>query len=261
MKFLIKRFLITFFILTCSLHAEALCNRVFLVGTNTDSVDRSKEGVNRVSIDILDEIQRRMDCVYSEKNISFTRAAEELRFNRIDIFAFAFTNPEWVTFSQHIPIYSVSRLLLIDKKYYQKNLKVSDYISNPAIKFGSLSGGSFFFHGDELEHLKKVDRVIYNTFPDGLIELLAQGKLQAVFTSPIFLSRFKKQYKLENKAAVVIDSNVKLELSIFFSKKRVSEKEIQVFTKAVEGMKKDGTLKKIILKYVPQEDFDKFYIL
>ncbi|MNS92506.1 Bacterial extracellular solute-binding protein, family 3 [compost metagenome] len=262
MKFknLLHSILITL-LLASSLQAKALCNRIFLVGRNTDSVDRSKEGVNLVSIDIIKEIQRRTDCVYSEKNISFSRAAEELRHNRIDIFAFAFSNPEWGIFSQHVPVYGVSRLLLVDKKHYKQDLKVTDYLSNPKIKFGSLSGGSFFFQGDELEQLKKEERVVFDSFPDGLIELLMRGKLQAVFTSPIFLSRFKKQYNVEEKAAIIVDPSIKLELSIFFSKKRVSEKEIQIFTKAIESMKKDGTLKKIILKYVPQEDFDKFYSL
>lgn len=258
---LLLKFLIALPLFIYGIEASALCDRIFLVGSNTDSINRTKEGVNRISIDILKEIKMRTNCVYTERLISFARAAEELRFNRIDIFAFAFSNPEWESFSRQLPIYSVSRLLLIDKKHYHKKLTIPDYLKNPKIKFGSLSGGSFFFQPEELEPLIKAKRVVFDSFPDGLIDLFEEGKLNAVFTSPVFLNRFKKQYKIDEKAMVLIDPKVKLEVSLFLSKKRVSDKEVQIFANAIKNMKKDGTLKKIILKYISQEDFDRFYIL
>lgn len=241
------------------MHSKADCNRVFFVGTNTDAVAKIRVGINAISIDLFSEIKNRVPCVYNERTLSFTKALEELRNNRIDLFAFAFQAPEWTPVTNSEVIYSVTRILLVNKKVFKKGATIKDYIKNPKIKFGVVSGGMFFTNKDELSFLEKEKRAIYDPFPDGVIELLTQGKVQAVFTSPTFYRRYLTQFKLKELSEAIPDKDNTLDLTLFFSKKRVTQEEQKIFAKAIQSMRSDGTVRKILLKYIPEEDLKKFY--
>ncbi|MDG0815759.1 transporter substrate-binding domain-containing protein [Bdellovibrio svalbardensis] len=259
MKTILSKILFFCLLTANPLHAKALCNRVYSVGTNTDAVSKDKAGANLISIEIFNELKKRLDCVYNERVISFSRAAEDLRNNRIDIFAFSFTNESWSKFATSIPIYSVNRLLLVQNKFYKPGAKVADYLKDSKVNFAMLSGGSFFSSSVEIAALQKAHRATFVAFPDGVMDLLSKGKVQAAFTSPIFLRRYAIQYKIKEKTMVVADDSKRLELAIFFSKKRMKPLELKMFEKVIQDMKTDGTLKKIILKYVPEEDFNSYY--
>src|SRR5215469_9408190 len=185
-----RRTSLALFLLLAPVLGHADCNRIFVVGTNTDAVAKVRVGINAISIELFGEIKKRVNCVYNERTLSFTKGLEELRNNRIDIFAFAFRAPEWTAVTNSEVLYSVSRILLVNKSFYKKDATVSDYIKNPKIKFGVVSGGMFFTNKDELDLLEKEKRAVYDPFPDGVIELLTQGKIQAVFTSPTFYRRY-----------------------------------------------------------------------
>ncbi|QDK37576.1 ABC transporter substrate-binding protein [Bdellovibrio sp. NC01] len=248
---------IAFLIAPFAGHAD--CSRIFVVGTNTDAVAKKRAGINAISIELFSEIKKRVNCVYNERTLSFTKALEELRNNRIDIFAFAFKAPEWTAVTNSEVLYSVSRILLVSKGVYKKEFTISDYIKNPKIKFGVVSGGMFFTNKDELDLLEKEKRAVYDPFPDGVIELLTQRKVQAVFTSPTFYRRYVKQFKLAELTEAIPDKNNNLDLTLFFSKTRVKPEEQKIFADAIKSMRKDGFIRKTLLKYVLEDDVNKYY--
>jgi polar amino acid transport system substrate-binding protein len=241
--------------------APAVCKRAYVVGLNVAAVAKKKAGISALSSEIFNEIKRRVGCIYNEKPLSFTRALEDLRNHRIDMYAFAFANPEWATHAKSESIYKVERMLLVQKKIYNKDLTVEDYLHNPKLKFAVISGGIFFTKTTEIARLEKENRAVFDPFPDGALELFRQGKVEAVFTSPTYYRRYEKEFDLASFSKLVNDPATKLDLCLFFSNNRVSVKEQESFAKAIEGMRRDGTLKKILIKYVGEDDFEKYYHL
>lgn len=256
MKFICGLFLV--FSLFAYEQSYAGCSRIFVVGTNTDAVAKKNSDINLLSTTLLSEIKKRVDCVYTERTLPFTKGIEDLRNNRIDLFAFVMLSPEWEQAGYPINIYSVNRILLVDKKFYKPDWTADDYLKSPKIKFSAISTGMFYLK-NEIAKLEAEKRVIYDPFPDTAMELFIHGKVNATLTSPTFYHRYIRQYPLMDMSYAVPDKFHPIKLSLMISKKRVTPAEEKIFTQAIESMRKDGTLKKIILRFVPEEDFKNYY--
>lgn len=234
------------------------CKRTFIIGLNAEAVAKDKVGIEKIAADLFSEIQKRVPCAYDERNVSFNRAAEDLRKRRIDLYAFAFSIPEFQEFSEPLILYSATRILIVKKDFYQAKFTPPDYIKNPQLRFGAISGGKFFTSDDEIALLQKQDRIFFDPFPDGLFKLFDQGKIQAFFISPTYYNLYAERSSLSEKAQIVTDQET-LDLALFLSKSRMTDSEKSLFRKAVQAMKSDGTVKKILLKYLPPSEFEKYY--
>lgn len=235
------------------------CTRNYVIGTVITSTDPDRDNVARVYMDILKEIQKRQGCQYTEKLVSLTRASDELRRHRIDIFAFAVPNDSWNEFSTNLPLLRIKRLLLIQKKHFIAGASVQDYIQNTKIKFGALSGTTFLISEKEISQLEKDNRVQYMPSPLSGIELFSKSKLDAMFFTPILLQSYAKKFQLREKSMLIVDKSEPLPLSMFFSKVRVTPAEIKSFEVTLTAMKKDGTLKEILRRYINEDDIINFY--
>ncbi|KYG63845.1 hypothetical protein AZI86_13585 [Bdellovibrio bacteriovorus] len=234
------------------------CHRNFIIGLNAEVVSRDKVGVEKISADLLSEIKKRVPCSFDERNISFTRASEDLRMRRIDMYAFAFSIPEFLEFSDPVLLYSVNRLLVVKKDFYKEGASAEDYLKNPKLRLGAISGGRFFTSDKEIELLQKQDRISFDPFPDGMFKLFEQGKIQAFFISPTYYNLYAQKYSLKEKTRVIADKST-LDLALFLSKTRMSESEKSLFRNAIKSMRTDGSIKKILLKYLPPSEVEKYY--
>ena len=241
------------------LASSANCGREFKVGTSAGIIVKQNEGVNDLADMLWSEIKKRTDCTFSERPLSLTKALDEINNHRIDIVAFAFKDSKWEQSADFQSIYSVDRILLIAKKFYKPQLSVSDYLKNSEIVFGTTSGGMLYMKNEELTQLDKAKRVKFDPFPDGVLQLLAQNKVQAAFVTPAVYRRYLKPFNLGKVVEPVGDPENSLSLSLYFSKKRVSAKEQAIFLTAIKQIQQDGTLRKILLRFVTEEDLKKYY--
>ncbi|MNS92507.1 hypothetical protein D3C72_1266490 [compost metagenome] len=80
-----------------------------------------------------------------------------------------------------------------------------------------------------------------------------------MFFTPISYQRYAEKFKLHSKTMLVVDTEEPAPLSIFFSRKRVSEEEIKNFASILLDLKKEDAFKKVLRKYVGEDDIKNFY--
>lgn len=240
--------------------ARTECARVFTLGFNGPAISKDKARIETLSTTLMTEIQKRMGCTFHQKDMPTTRGKEELRLHRIDFFAFSFVNADTTQYADPIPLYAVERILLVDKKVYKKEYTVSDYIQNPKITFAILSGGMLINNDKELKILQKGNRVVFDPFPDGILHLIVDGKAQAAFITNTFLKIHEKKHPVRAKSEMVIDGT-KVDLALLLSKKRVSPLEKAALQTAIASMRRDGTIRRILLQYVTADELAKYYQL
>lgn len=239
--------------------SPAVCSRNYVVGTNLQVVAKNQPYIADISSSLLAEIKRQLPCNYQEKALSFTKAAEELKARRLDLYAFAFVTDDWKAFTDHDVLYSVQRLLLIKKKFYKPKTEASDYLLNPKISFGVISGGTFFTTSPEIRFLEQTKRSVFAPYPDDLLRKVELGEVDAAFTSATYFAGYKNKANLLTQVQVIPDNKQRLNLALFYAKDRLNKFERQMFKEAVEKMRKEGRIREILKKHIPEQDLERYY--
>lgn len=253
-----RGFVLLFLLLPYGAQAE-VCYRNYFTGRNVSAVARTSQDLSEISTQFFALIKKKIPCTYNEQNLSFQKALKEFENYRLDLFAFAPINEVWLRYADPVVLYTTDRLLLINRKFYKKGLAPQDYLKNPKIRFIGIAGGHFYLNPNEVAQLEKQKRLIYDTFPDGVIERFSLGQADAAFTSPTYWNRHRQQFKLSEMSEMIRDSENQLPIALFISKKRLSEAEKTLFKKSVEELRKEGAFRKVLQKYVSDEDLNTFY--
>ncbi len=117
-----------------------------------------------------------------------------------------------------------------------------------------------FKHGDYydniIQKMRKTQRVDEVAEMETLFLMLKKGKrIDMILSSPFFFINNMKRFDLENDVVIKDwDKNPHPNPAcIVLSKKLVSEEDRRLIQKTLAEMRKDGTLKKILMKYVPEK--------
>jgi polar amino acid transport system substrate-binding protein len=256
MKIFVAFILAGFFISPALSHAD--CARTYIFGFNGPAISKDKTSIEGLSGLMLEELKKRVGCVFDQKDMPTNRARDELRRHRIDIFGFAFVTPETKEFADTITVYSTKRILLVNKKFFKEGASVADYVNNPKIKFAIPSGGMRLHQEEELKILQKDNRVVFDPFPDGVLQLLYEEKVQATFITNTFMKIHEKKYPVKSKTEMITDGTT-VDLALWLSKKRISKKEREAFQQAISEMQQDGTIRRILLKYTTAKEIETYY--
>ncbi|MBO9665349.1 MAG: transporter substrate-binding domain-containing protein [Bdellovibrio sp.] len=241
--------------------ASALCNRVYVWGLATNSITEKEKtiSISQLASALSNEIKKRMDCIFTDIPMTFEKVPKEFRNHRIDGFAFTFVHSSLTENADTLVLYRTQRILLLAKKYYRPGITVSQYLHDKSLRFAAVTGGRLFFLPEEIDYLRKQKRLIENPFPDDVAGLVANGKAQATITSPSYLTRYHKDNLFQDKLVEIPDPDGFLDIALFLSKKRINAAEKAKFIEVIDQMKKDGTIKKVLLNYVSEDYFNKYY--
>lgn len=236
-----------------------VCDRHYVLGVNTQVIAKDQPPITGIIQDLVTELKTRVPCSYREQALALNKAGEELKANRIDFYAFIFPNEEWNSFADILILYSVERLLLVDKKFFSPKSNVTDYLRQKELKF-ALTSGPFLTLKQEVEPLAKSKRAFYVPFPDDILEALIQGKANAGFTSAAYYFTHKNRALLQQRFELVRDpGHPLLPLGLYMSKGRVSPEDRKKFEQAIQDMRAEGAIHRILRKYVPQDILEKYY--
>jgi ABC-type amino acid transport substrate-binding protein len=243
--------------------AEDFCTGVFKAGVNVDSAFYKRESSGEtkgISHDILMELGHRSGCAFVESPVNYSRALDDFKYSRLDLFAVTFPNPAWTNYADHKIIYSFERVMLVKKSKTSKPIVLSDYIDDKKIKFGSVIGAVMFFTAAENEQLTKDKRIVDAADADGAVKLLLSNKVQMLFVSPVYVKYLKMTDKdFDKKMAYSFDSSNMANIGIYISKTRVSKANHEILTSTLEKMKSDGAIIKILKKYIESEDLIRYH--
>jgi predicted nucleotidyltransferase len=81
--------------------------------------------------------------------------------------------------------------------------------------------------------------------------MLKKNRVQALIMLPFTNSYYEKLLEMKSDVVRVVDEDHPIEVGIYYSKRRISVAEKQKMEEAIEAMRKDGTLSRLVSEYPP----------
>lgn len=232
-----------------------VCERKFVVGLNDFAPFAYRENgkLQGLAHDLVAELKVRTHCVFQENEISRPTAVEDLKRGKLDVVAFVIKSAELDRSGTFIPFFKTTRELTVLKSNWSPERKISDYVKDEKVKFAHLIGTEIVVSTAEDKKLMASSRFVGVPVPESAFQLLTKGRVQAILFSSFMTDYYVKKLDLVDKVVRIPESNI-VEVGIYTSKRRVTSDEDRKFSEAAEAMKKDGTLLKILTKYMGEKE-------
>lgn len=254
-----QRFVLILIILMICLQVSAeepTCTRRFIAGVNNFAPHYYRDGLNRpkgLSNDLLESLQQRMGCIFIAKDLARPVAIEQMKIARLDLVFLLQRNREFDRFADFEPLYQTKRELMVQKSIYTTGKSVHDFFADKKVTFGNFIGSRTALTVGEQENLLKHHRLLESVDLPILFDSFKRKKVQAVMMTPLTNAYYAKKLQMEDQVIRIIDEHSTIEAGIYYSKRRISKAEKEKIEQALESMRADGTLLKLLSEYIPKE--------
>ena len=235
---------------------QAPCTRRYLVAVNNYAPHFYRDGLNRpmgLTHELVEILQRRMGCIFIEKDVSRPVAIEQMKTGRLDLAFLVIKHPDLERSADFESLYTTRRELLVQKSSYSSGKTISDFLNDRKIMYGSFIGSRTALSQSEESELFKHHRILESTDLSSLYELFKKKRVQAIMMSPLMNEFHAKRLQMEDQVVRLVDDKSSVEIGIYYSKRRISRSERRLIREALEVLKQDGTLLKILKDYMPKE--------
>jgi ABC-type amino acid transport substrate-binding protein len=239
-----------------ALAEEPSCARRFFVAVNNYAPHFYRDGLNRpqgLTHDLIESLQQRMGCVFIEKDLSRPVAMEQMKSARLDLAFLILRNREFDKSANFETLYRTKRELLVQKSVYASGKSLHDLLTDKKIVFGNFIGSRTALTMEEEAELFKNHRLLESVDLSTLYDLFKRKRVQAVMMAPLTNAYYVKKLQMEDQVVRIVDEKSSIEIGIYYSKRRISKAEREQIEQALESMKKDGTLLKLLSSYMPKE--------
>jgi ABC-type amino acid transport substrate-binding protein len=227
------------------------CNRRFDVGlANYAPVAYRENGkMKGIGHEITRELAKRTGCVFSENEYPRPSAISQMKQGRLDLFLLTGSVLEFENFGGFVPLYETERSLTILESANGKHHTIADVMKDKTIKFGVMIGSQTSLTKEEYRQLIDEDRTIGAPGPDGLFQMLKSGRVQAIMFTSATTKYYLKKYNLWKLVRRFPDPKVVTTVGYVYSKRRMSERDIDLIAKTMSSLKADGTLSRIFTSH------------
>lgn len=213
---------------------------------------------NGIDMDVILELEKRLGTKYKHSIKPRARIWHELSQGILPMSVSGIETEERLEFARFIPYIAQKNKAVILKDNSEKYLKIKNFINSKNAKIAVVRG---FRHGNFYnEVLSQIDQKRISEVPavEGLFSLLKNKRVDLIISLPVFYRYELKNLSMENIAEVkdwdISDSTIIHGLVL--SKKYFSEEDYQKISNIILDMKKDGTLKNIFSKYLPEDEVE-----
>ncbi len=223
--------------LTLALHDHGL-----LYSSETDS------GIDR---DFADELIRRSGCQVAVSVMPRARIWQLLETGALDFSLSGIASDERNTFAGFAWYFSNKHYLLVRRDAGVASL--ADFARRPELRLGAIRG---FRYGERanrlLEQLQAEQRVEYATRLEPLYQLLRRHRIHAMIVEPFDYPEIEAA-PLRALTTLVDTGDPAIRHGLIMSKKSVPAAEQEKWRALVDGMRADGTVRRIFDKYFSPE--------
>jgi polar amino acid transport system substrate-binding protein len=218
-----------------------------------------KGEVSGLAYEVITEIGNRFGCRIVQNPSNFPRMIEDFTQWRTDLIGFVDNNPGLAQSGMFLPLVTLHRKIVILKSLIVKNRTVPDYVKDAKVKFCTQVKLHPLYSSDEVDMLTKSGRLVQVPSPETVHQMILDGRAQAFFsTAAEKLYLLEHNPSLSQKMTSITDPSFNLTAGLFISKKRFSIAEKKMLENIVKEIRNDGTLRRIISKYVSKEDLSDF---
>ncbi|MFS4458232.1 substrate-binding periplasmic protein [Bdellovibrio sp. HCB2-146] len=249
---------LSLFLVSNAVAGGKACKRRFEVGVASYPPFFSRNASNQpegFTYELIEGMQNRLGICFIIKELSRPALMENLATHRIDAVMLVAQNAAFEKSANFIQLWNVSREIVVAKSIYSKDKKIQSYIDDKKVIFGNIIGTRTSLTSDEEKDLFKNQRLLEAVDIKSTFDLLSKGRVQAVLLSPLLNNYYLNMLPNKNDFVRVGDPDDKhrVDAGIYTSKIRVKDEDRESILKAIEEIRKDGTLAKIIKKYYGED--------
>lgn len=210
--------------------------------------------------DIADELIKRSGCKFETQVMARARIWADLASGTLEMTVSGIQNAERDHFAWFAPYLTMKNYALVRLANDTSVQSADDFLKQTRLKFGVVRA---FRHGTEqdqwLDQLRAQRRVEESPDADTIFRKLRDHRVDAIFSQPPVYRKNLQDLDMMRKITVQdwTPKEKGVAHGLVLAKSRFSEAEAAQWRTLVEEMRKDGSLKKIYLRYLPAAEADR----
>jgi len=206
--------------------------------------------------DVVDEVARRMGCTIEPSTDSRVRIWAGLSGGNLDMSVSAVATPEREKIGRVVPYLSERNYVLVNKEVGTNIHSMDDFLAAPDIKIGVIKS---FRHGKAydawLDRLRAKGRVFEAADYGALLRLFKLGRVQAIMAITAGWYPLLKHDQMAGTYRIMDWAPPKDAVigGLILSRQRVDEAMAARFSKTIQAMRDDGTLRRIFERHLDAE--------
>lgn len=205
---------------------------------------------NGLDKDVADQLATRSGCKFELRLMSRAMIWRELQTGSLDMTLSAAATPERTAFAWATPYLWIKNKILLSKDVDAAIHSGADFIAAPNLRIGVARGYYIGKTYDELiVQLRNIARVEDVSTTEQLYAMFKAGRYHAVIGAPLVYTGY-----LRDDQARVEDwdpGSAKVSANLLVSKKNFSRDEARRWAELMKAIGSDGTLARLLEKYVP----------
>ncbi|MDY0748036.1 transporter substrate-binding domain-containing protein [Paucibacter sp. R3-3] len=213
-------------------------------------------GGSGMEVDLVEEMKRRSGCAISGEVYPRARIWSELESGHLDMALTAIQSKERERYAWYVPYLQQKNYVLLREGVLTTIRNGQEFLQSPTLRFAAVRG---YRHGapydDLIANLAKQGRLDLVPNSPRLFDMLRAGRVQAALAVPLVY-----RYELERRPIPglrVVDwapRDVPPRSGLMLSKASFTEQDAHFWRGIFEAMARDGTLLRIVQRYLPPDE-------
>jgi polar amino acid transport system substrate-binding protein len=203
--------------------------------------------------DLAEQLAKRSGCAFEFRVLPRRAIWQGMQSGAIDMTFSAAAPPERLTFAWAEPYLWVRYMVILRKDAGARIRSTADFVATPNLRLGLGRGHVVGYpYEDFVSQLRNIGRVEDVDDIDRMYAMFKAGRFQAVIASPLVYSSYLKDPALAS--AVRIEdwspSRQKSPVHMLISKKGFSQDEARRWAEVMKGISTDGTMMRLLTRYL-----------
>jgi polar amino acid transport system substrate-binding protein len=257
-KILMRKFLIGALLLLSSHLALALPScpkKISVAFYEFGLLFHQGDGIDRA---IIDELAKRSRCDFQYSSQARANIWNGIQTGQIMLSVSAIKTPDRTEFAHFsTPYLRLKNVAILPRTIAERYPDPKAFLANPELRWGIVKS---YRHGATqdalLAELRQQNRVLEANDSGELFQWLRDGKIHGLFAQATAYNFYFRQLQF-SKLPVARDwapQDRGVEARLVFSKKHFSEAEIKDWDQIIDAMQDDGTIERILNKYLPASE-------
>ncbi|MCE3262203.1 MAG: hypothetical protein K0R43_1282 [Pseudoduganella sp.] len=207
--------------------------------------------------DMAEELRKRSGCTFSLKVMQRRAIWPAMQSGTVDMTFSAAATPERLLFSWAEPYVWVKHMVLLRKDVPANVRSTADFIAAPELRLGFGRGyAAGTDHEEFVTQLRNIGRVEDVDDGDRLYAMFKAGRFQAVLASKMVYERYIKD-EIASSAVRIEDwsaSRPRVPANFMLSKKNFGAGEARRWAELLKAMRNDGTIQRLVARYVGDDE-------
>lgn len=209
--------------------------------------------------DMADEFSRRSGCRFETPVLPRARTWQEIEAGRVDMTLSALKTAERAEKFWLFPYLHARLVVIIHKDKAASIHTQEDFLKQPGLLLGIVRSTNQGYNEGFVQTLRKLGRIVDVNDSERLYAMLEARRFDAVIGLQLIYGAYLNPAQMENEYQIIDwdPESLKGYAQLVIAKKNFSKVEVQRWNALLQSMIKDGTMLRLLKKYVSQAEAEK----